>query len=81
VELRHGLDEDRWIEVDSAIGGNEFDLPSAMRDTVDLLEGVADARVDAPRSPRMISVHGVDLSFAFASAGDRWIAIGAAGNV
>jgi hypothetical protein len=81
VALRHELDEDRWIEVDSGIAEDEFYLPGAKREAADQLERLSDARVEVASDPRPLRVDGVDLLFAFASAGDSWVAIGTVGDV
>jgi Domain of unknown function (DUF1963) len=76
VGVRHEFGEDRWIEVDSEISEDDFHLPDAQRHAAHLLEGP-----EVASDPRPLRVDGVDLSFAFASAGDDWVAIGSVGDV
>jgi hypothetical protein len=76
VGLRHAPDDDRWLDVDSEIGEDDFDLADAVHDAVEQLGGPSDATDSRP-----IPVDGVDVQFGFASAGDRWVAIGANGDV
>lgn len=77
VGLRHELGEDRWIEVDSDVD-DEVDAKSQ---AAWYLEGLSDARVEVASDPRPLRVDGVDRPFAFASAGDHWVAIGTVGDV
>lgn len=81
VALRHEVGEDRWIEVQSEIAQDCFHPADARRHAVDLLAWGGDAPIEASPSPIPLRVDGVELPFAFASAGDRWVAIGAAGDV
>ena len=76
VTLRHELGDDQWIEVDSAIAEDDFHLPDARREAAYLLEGPTDASAEVA-----LQVDGLDLLFAFASAADRWVAIGSVGDV
>jgi hypothetical protein len=79
VGVRHMLAEDQWIDVDSEIAEDDFYLPDAKRDAADQLEGLSDVEVSS--NPTPLRVDGVDVLFAFASAGDRWVAIGSVGDV
>ncbi len=81
VAVRHELDDDRWIEVESEIAMDDFHLPDARHDAAEQLGGLSDVRVDAPSAPRPLRVDGIEVPFAFASSGDRWVAIGAVGEV
>jgi hypothetical protein len=68
VGLRHESGEDRWIDVESEVDAGEVSPE-------DHLE------VDAASETRPIRVDGVERPFEFASAGDRWVAIGTVGDV
>jgi hypothetical protein len=75
VALRHERDEERWVEVDSELAEDDFDLAEAKLEAADQLSE------DAATGTRPLWVDGVDVPFAFASAGDRWVAIGSVGDV
>jgi Domain of unknown function (DUF1963) len=81
VALRHELDETRWIVVDSELAEDDFHLPDAKRDAPYHLGGLGGAPAGVATGSRRLSVDGVDVVFAYATAGDRWAAIGAVGDV
>jgi Domain of unknown function (DUF1963) len=78
LRLRHEFGEDRWIDVDSEIDAHEVSLED---DAAHYLGVFGDARVDVASEARPLRVDGVERQFAFASAGDRWVAIGTVGDV
>src|SRR6201999_458152 len=81
IAVRYQLDDERWIDVESELAEDDFHLPDARHDAAEQLGGLSDARVESPAAPRPLRVDGIEVPFAFASSGDRWVAIGAVGEV
>ncbi len=76
VSLRHDVDDGPSIDVDSELDRDEHDFAY---EAVELLEG--HARADVVSASRSLRVDGVNRRFAFASAGEVWVAMGRVGDV
>ena len=76
--LRHEFGEDQWIDVESEIDAHDVSFED---EAAHYLGRLGDARVEVASDLRPLRVDGVDRLFAFASAGDRWLAIGTLGDV
>jgi hypothetical protein len=81
VSILHDLEDGRWIEIESEIAEDGFHLPDARRDAAARLRSSGHGPVETPSEPRPLRVDGIEVPFAFASSGDRWVAIGATGDV
>jgi hypothetical protein len=81
VSILHDLGDGRWIEIESELAEDDFHLPDARSDAAARLRSSGQAPVETASEPRGLRVDGIAVPFAFASSGERWVAIGAAGDV